>query len=120
MYRRVASIASVADDPKRTSTGLKSRGAVGLPHGRGVLSFRSEARETLGSETPRVHSAHRRRDGGLAARGTRAAGSEAPNDWLPGPDDTFVPEPTYRCFCAALERTRLDRRSRRCNRCALG
>jgi len=38
----------------------------------GMLSFWSEAREVLGSETARVHHASRRR-GDLAARGARAA-----------------------------------------------
>ena len=42
-----------------------------LPFG-GVLSFRSEAREVLGSETPQVHLAARRRGGRVAARGARA------------------------------------------------
>src|SRR5262249_9508763 len=40
---------------------------------RGVLSFPSKAREASGSETARLHHAHRRRGGGLAARGARAA-----------------------------------------------
>ena len=43
---------------------------------RGVLSFRSEAREVLGSETPRVHIAARR-CGGVAARGAGAAAGNA-------------------------------------------
>src|SRR5262249_26166918 len=38
---------------------------------RGVLSFRSEARETSGNETPRVHHVARRR-GGMAALAARA------------------------------------------------
>ena len=46
-----------------------------LPFG-GVLSFRSEAREVLGSEAARLHHAARRR-GGVAARGERAAGRDA-------------------------------------------
>src|SRR5262245_47315748 len=50
-----------------------------LPFG-GVLSFRSEAREVLGSETTRVHHAARRRGGGMAARSARAAGGwDAPH-----------------------------------------
>src|SRR5262249_6978050 len=44
-----------------------------LPFG-GVLSFRSEAREVLGSETARVHHAARRHGSRVAARGARAAG----------------------------------------------
>src|SRR5262249_3297427 len=44
---------------------------------RGVLSFRSEAREASGSETARLHRAHRRR-GGLAARGAGAAAGHCP------------------------------------------
>jgi hypothetical protein len=47
-----------------------------LPY-RGVLSFRSEAREAPGSETARLHRAHRRRSSRVAARGARAAGSIA-------------------------------------------
>src|SRR5262249_7484213 len=43
-----------------------------LPFG-GVLSFRSEAREVLGSETTRVHHAAQRRGTRMAARGARAA-----------------------------------------------
>src|SRR6516165_5262893 len=44
---------------------------------RGVLSFRSEARETLGNETARFHHAARRRGGRMAARGARAATGDA-------------------------------------------
>src|SRR5262249_52326290 len=44
---------------------------------RGVLSFLSEAREALGSETARVHHALRGRRGGVATRGARAAGADA-------------------------------------------
>ena len=40
---------------------------------RGVLSFRSGAREASGSETPRLHDAARRRSGRLAARGARGS-----------------------------------------------
>ena len=47
-----------------------------LPY-RGVLSFRSEAREAPGSETARVHHAARRRGGCVAARGARAAAGDA-------------------------------------------
>src|SRR5262249_13939952 len=63
MFLRVRRVLefSHGQDPKRTSTGLKSRSVVGLSRGRGMLSFRSEARETLGSETARVHHAARRR-----------------------------------------------------------
>src|SRR5215813_2884217 len=43
---------------------------------RGVLSFRSGAREGPGDETPRVHHATRRR-GGVAARGARTAAGNA-------------------------------------------
>src|SRR5215831_17110553 len=39
--------------------GSKSRTAVGLLHHGGMLTFRSEARETLGGETARVHHAAR-------------------------------------------------------------
>ena len=51
-----------------------------LPFG-GVLSFRSEAREVLGSETARLHHATRRR-GGVPARGAGAAG-DAGDRFLP-------------------------------------
>src|SRR5215468_9785109 len=44
---------------------------------RGVLSFRSEAREASGSETPRVHNVARW-CGGVAARGTCATASHFP------------------------------------------
>src|SRR5258708_38548390 len=44
MHSGVASIASVADDPKRSQRGLKSRSAAVSCRSRGVLSFRSEAR----------------------------------------------------------------------------
>jgi hypothetical protein len=40
---------------------------------RGVLSFRSGAREASGSETPRVHNVARGRGGGVAARGARGS-----------------------------------------------
>src|SRR6516165_10928608 len=40
---------------------------------RGVLSFRSGAREASGNETPRLHHATRRRGSGVAPRGARAA-----------------------------------------------
>src|SRR5262249_45752493 len=43
---------------------------------RGVLSFRSVAREASGSETARVHHASRQR-GRVAARGARAAADDA-------------------------------------------
>src|SRR6516162_938992 len=39
---------------------------------RGVLSFRSEAREASGSETARVHHAPRRRGGGVAGGSARS------------------------------------------------
>src|SRR5262245_4397680 len=61
----------------RKATGRPSlRRREGGPHGVvscrswGVLSF-SEARETLGSETARVHDAGRRRGGRVAPRGAR-------------------------------------------------
>src|SRR5262249_1691965 len=44
---------------------------------RGVLSFRSEARERPDSESTRVHHAARRRGGGMAACGAGAAGGDA-------------------------------------------
>src|SRR5262249_19770578 len=49
-----------------------------LPFG-GVLYFRSEAREVLGSETARVHLAARRRGGRMATRGARAGAGNAGN-----------------------------------------
>src|SRR5262245_45327334 len=51
--------------PQRTSL---------LPY-RDVLSFRSKARETSGSEATRVHHAARQRGSRLADRGARAAGA---------------------------------------------
>src|SRR5262245_28371937 len=52
---------------------------------RGVLSFRLEAREGPGSEPAQVHHAARRRGGGVAARGARAAddvaGSRVAEQW---------------------------------------
>src|SRR5262249_10224669 len=47
-----------------------------LPFG-GVLSFRSEAREVLGSEAARVHHAARWRGSRVAARGARGADDDA-------------------------------------------
>ena len=44
---------------------------------RGVISFRSEARERPDSETARVYIAARWRGGRLAARGARAASGDA-------------------------------------------
>src|SRR5262249_59875621 len=46
---------------------------------RGVLSFRSEAREASSSETPRVHNAARRRRG-VATRRRRLVGDSWNND----------------------------------------
>src|SRR6516225_11600158 len=54
----------------RSSRSAQEDGCSSLPC-RDVLSFRSEARETLGNETARVHHASRRRGCGLAARGAR-------------------------------------------------
>src|SRR5262245_7947496 len=53
------------DDSGELALMISSKRSSLLPY-RGVLSFRSEAREVLGSETPRVYRAARRR-GGLAA-----------------------------------------------------
>src|SRR5258708_1420853 len=63
---RPTPVISRAEIPQRSSL---------LPY-RGVLSFRSKAREGPGSEPARVHIAARRR-GGLAARGARAAAGDA-------------------------------------------
>src|SRR6516225_6877127 len=59
----------------RSSRSAQEDGCSSLPCP-GVLSFRSEAREASGSETARVHHAHRWR-GRVAARGARAAAGEA-------------------------------------------
>src|SRR5262245_51525019 len=56
----------------RSSRSAQEDGCSSLPC-RGVLSFRSEAREASGSETPRFDNVARRRRGGVAARGARAA-----------------------------------------------
>src|SRR5215831_16491296 len=61
---------SAADS--RSSRCAQEDGCSSLPC-RDVLSFRSEARETLGNETARVHRAAGQRRGGMAARGARAA-----------------------------------------------
>ena len=58
------------------SRSAKEDGCSSLPC-RGVLSFRSGAREALGSEPALVHHAARRRGGGVAARGARAAAGDA-------------------------------------------
>src|SRR6516225_8365685 len=60
----------------RSSRSAQEDGCSSLPC-RGVLSFRSKAREASGSETPRVHHASRRLSGGLAARGAGTAAGDA-------------------------------------------
>src|SRR5262245_43767389 len=61
----------------RPSRSAQEDGCSSLPC-RGVLSFRSEAREASGSETARLHQARWRRSGGcMAARGARAAAGDA-------------------------------------------
>ena len=64
---------------------------------------------TWPSETTRLHHTPRRRGGGLAARGGRAAAGEAADHWLPGCEHAFVRQPSGRCLRAAAARTRLDR-----------
>src|SRR5262245_48385172 len=64
---------SAADS--RSSRSAQEDGCSSLPC-RGVLCFRSEAREASGSETPRVHNVARW-CGGVAARGAGAAGGDA-------------------------------------------
>src|SRR6516225_4754559 len=60
----------------RSSRSAQEDGCSSLPC-RGVLSFRSGAREGPGDEAPRVHHAAGRRGGCVAAGGARAAGGEA-------------------------------------------
>src|SRR5262245_56130143 len=75
LHRRKKALVNQAPsthDPKRTLPGSKSRTAAVCCHTGGVLSFRSLAREVLGSETARVHHATRRRGGSVAARGALA------------------------------------------------
>src|SRR5215472_4633034 len=67
---------SAADS--RSSHSAQEDGCSSLPC-RGVLSFRSGAREASGSETPRVHNVARW-CGGVAGRGARPANRAG--DWL--------------------------------------
>src|SRR5262252_7068920 len=55
----------------------------------------------------------RRRYGGVAARGARAASGKAADYRLHGRDHAFGREPTGRRFCPADARSRLDRVKRR-------
>ena len=74
-----------------------------LPY-RGVLSFLSKAREASGSEATRVHHAARRRGGGVAARGTCAAGGDA-GDRVPRPTSPDTVADRLRGFRQGLKET---------------
>lgn len=62
-----------ASVPELTWPGSQSRSAAVSCHCWGVLSFRSAAREVLGSETARVHHAHWKGGGCVAAHVARIA-----------------------------------------------
>src|SRR6516164_3376972 len=64
---------------------------------RSVLSFRWEAREASGSETPRVDNVARW-CGGVAARSASAADGEAADHWVLGCEYIFRPESMDRRF----------------------
>src|SRR5262249_31082571 len=67
-------------DPELTSPGSKSRSAAPSAGPRcAILSVGSTG--TLGSETAQVHHAARRRGGGMAARGARAAARARTTNW---------------------------------------
>src|SRR5262245_61653640 len=66
-----------AFDPEPTLTGLKCRSAAVFRPAEVLVSFPSEAREALSSETARVHHPARRRGGCVAARGAGAAAGDA-------------------------------------------
>src|SRR5262249_29476388 len=66
---------SDVNDPEPTLTGLKCRSAAVFRPAEVLVSFPSEAREALSSETAGVHHAARRR-GGVARGGKGAAADE--------------------------------------------
>src|SRR5262249_20671655 len=89
-----------------------------LPFG-GVLYFRSEAREVLGSETARVHLAARRRGGRMATRGARAGAGNAGNRIPQRRISWLVCGPCAR-ISPGLEGDRLHRGPKLGNRISLG
>ena len=68
-----------AIDPLRSWAGSKSRSAAVPCRAEVCYSFRSEAREASGGETPRVHHAARRR--GRVADGGARVGPEGLSPW---------------------------------------
>src|SRR5712691_9456347 len=69
-------------------------------------------------ETSRLHHAARRRGGGVAVGGARAA--TGAGDRLSRGEHAFIPRPFVYRFCTAAARTRLDRGPHRRDRATLG
>src|SRR5262249_18345667 len=102
----------------RPSRSAQEDGCSSLPC-RGVLSFRSEAREASGSETARLHQARWRRSGGVAGRGASAAAGDA-DDRRSRRGNGLGWEPVGNRLYPAASRARLDRGPHRRNRISLG